>query len=499
MKHYNIIILGGGIAGLYTAYKLQNAHKSIALIEKNDRLGGRIYTYYNKSKGIQIEGGAGRINYKHKLFNKLLNDLHLQHTKLPIPNTFKYIDKHGNDLTDKKNKYIKKLYKFIIKYDIEKHKHSLNRCYLVEFLKLHFDKDYVRDLEDMFEYKSLMYKLNCYEFFKIFKKDYHKHNKYFILKKGLGEVIRKLKSNTNIKYYLNTLIHTITYKDSTYILNDSYSCDQLVCALPKDALTQFSILNKFKKELNSINEIPLARIYEKYKDKRHPVLQLTKTVTNNRLQYIIPISDHVVMSSYSDIKNANYWKKKQIKGDLQSTLHTQLVQFIGQPIDNPEFTKLFYWKNGVGSWKKEVNTDEVSKKILNMLPNFYICGENYSQYQAWCEGALMTSEKVIKLINKKKRGGRKTRKKHKKHRVYTAHEVKKHNKKRDAWIIIDKKVYDITKWIDKHPGGDIILKWIGKDGTDQFNSIHPSYVKKKILPTYFIGYLTNPKTKKKNV
>ena len=134
-----------------------------------------------------------------------------------------------------------------------------------------------------------------------------------------------------------------------------------------------------------------------------------------------------------------------------------------------------------------------------MLPNFYICGENYSQYQAWCEGALMTSEKVIKLINKKKRGGRKTRKKHKKHRVYTAHEVKKHNKKRDAWIIIDKKVYDITKWIDKHPGGDIILKWIGKDGTDQFNSIHPSYVKKKILPTYFIGYLTNPKTKKKNV
>ena len=70
MKHYKIIILGGGIAGLNTAYKLQNKYDSIALIEKNDRLGGRIYTYYNKSKHIQIEGGAGRINFKHNLAYK---------------------------------------------------------------------------------------------------------------------------------------------------------------------------------------------------------------------------------------------------------------------------------------------------------------------------------------------------------------------------------------------------------------------------------------------
>ena len=33
------------------------------------------------------------------------------------------------------------------------------------------------------------------------------------------------------------------------------------------------------------------------------------------------------------------------------------------------------------------------------MPNFYICGENYSQYQAWCEGALMSSQEVISKLN----------------------------------------------------------------------------------------------------
>jgi len=32
------------------------------------------------------------------------------------------------------------------------------------------------------------------------------------------------------------------------------------------------------------------------------------------------------------------------------------------------------------------------------MPNFYICGENYSKYQAWCEGALQSSESVLNKL-----------------------------------------------------------------------------------------------------
>ena len=49
------------------------------------------------------------------------------------------------------------------------------------------------------------------------------------------------------------------------------------------------------------------------------------------------------------------------------------------------------------------------------MHNFYICGENYSEYQAWCEGALETSEKVLcKLYCDLQKTNKKKTKKNKK-------------------------------------------------------------------------------------
>ena len=44
-------------------------------------------------------------------------------------------------------------------------------------------------------------------------------------------------------------------------------------------------------------------------------------------------------------------------------------------------------------------------------------------------------------------------------------EVYKHNTRQDCWMVIEDKVYDVTSWIDKHPGGDLILSYAGLDAT----------------------------------
>ena len=62
-----VIIVGAGIAGLYTAYKLSKTTTDIRIIEKSNRYGGRIYTYKD-----QYDVGAGRLGKKQKLVMKLI-------------------------------------------------------------------------------------------------------------------------------------------------------------------------------------------------------------------------------------------------------------------------------------------------------------------------------------------------------------------------------------------------------------------------------------------
>jgi cytochrome b involved in lipid metabolism len=68
-------------------------------------------------------------------------------------------------------------------------------------------------------------------------------------------------------------------------------------------------------------------------------------------------------------------------------------------------------------------------------------------------------------------------------------EVAKHNTKNDAWLVINKVVYDVTEWIPHHPGGMIIMKGVGTDATELFKKVgHSSFAKNK-LKTFKIGKL----------
>ncbi|KAJ6462050.1 acyl-CoA dehydrogenase [Mycena vitilis] len=58
---------------------------------------------------------------------------------------------------------------------------------------------------------------------------------------------------------------------------------------------------------------------------------------------------------------------------------------------------------------------------------------------------------------------------------FTTQEVSKHNKQGDLWIIIDSKVYDISKFSAMHPGGLSVLldaDVAGQDATEAFFSLH---------------------------
>jgi len=58
----------------------------------------------------------------------------------------------------------------------------------------------------------------------------------------------------------------------------------------------------------------------------------------------------------------------------------------------------------------------------------------------------------------------------------TLEELKKHKTEDDAWIAVYDKVYDVTEYLQRHPGGKIMLQAAGTDGTSLFEHYH-SWVK----------------------
>jgi predicted heme/steroid binding protein len=62
----------------------------------------------------------------------------------------------------------------------------------------------------------------------------------------------------------------------------------------------------------------------------------------------------------------------------------------------------------------------------------------------------------------------------------TRDEVAKHNTEEDVWTIIDHKVYDLSDFIDAHPGGSVVLAQIaGTDSTEAFYNLHRHEVLQK--------------------
>lgn len=74
---------------------------------------------------------------------------------------------------------------------------------------------------------------------------------------------------------------------------------------------------------------------------------------------------------------------------------------------------------------------------------------------------------------------------------YTLADVAKHNSATSCWSAIDGNVYDLTNWVNSHPGGKAaILMICGKDGSPMFDAQHGGQRKPaSILAKYKVGAL----------
>ncbi|KAI1323027.1 hypothetical protein F5Y16DRAFT_384958 [Xylariaceae sp. FL0255] len=79
---------------------------------------------------------------------------------------------------------------------------------------------------------------------------------------------------------------------------------------------------------------------------------------------------------------------------------------------------------------------------------------------------------------------------------YTLKQVAAHNSPTDAWMVIHGEVYDVTKYLENHPGGaEVLIDAAGKDASEDFDNAGHSEDAAEIMAEYRIGKLQGAKKK----
>ena len=371
----NIVIIGGGISSLYSAYLLKKNYPKIkyTIIEKSDECGGRVRM--SNLGDVELPTGAyfTRVD-KDRILMKLLKDLDIKIDPyvLDIDYSFKESDI---------DKLVNKLKKALPKYDRSKVKFK-------EFAKDVLGKDYDNFINMMgytdFENADINDTLFNYGLddnipgYKIVNVDWSK-------------VVDKLVSfigSENIVF--NTEVKSIKEKNGGFLINSKYKCDGVIIGVTINVLKNL-LDNKI---YNQIESQKFIKVFAKSKD-----LDIDKyTVVDSEIRKVIPIKDDVYTIAFSDNKDAVSIKSKN-NNYFEELLSSHFNKDI--KITN---VKKFFWEEGTHYYKplpiEYKSRKEFIKEAQHPTDNIWVVGEVVAEKQGWVEGALSSVEKISLFKNK---------------------------------------------------------------------------------------------------
>lgn len=81
-------------------------------------------------------------------------------------------------------------------------------------------------------------------------------------------------------------------------------------------------------------------------------------------------------------------------------------------------------------------------------------------------------------------------------KLFTRAEVTNHNSNKDCWLIIHNNIYDVTAFLNEHPGGEeVLLEQAGRDGTENFEDVGHSSDAREMMNKYKVGELVEEERK----
>ena len=411
MDPYDVLIVGGGIAGLYCARQLLRAHPSLRLVlcEQYKILGGRMATYHKTLPGgltVQWEIGAGRISDSHVRLHALLREYGLR--TFPIGPGLMY--KRSGSSTLEKNIFEPSLDilfgpLFTLSPEV------LARHTLQELLISIHGKKATQGWMDRFPDHSEIVYLRADEGLREFSHEMKSHEGFSVCAEGLGALADKMATECVERGAIILTKHTCTgigkgWAEFTTEEEGSRKihANKSIFALHAKALRELSFFDGFT-TLKKIQMEPLTRMYAVFplRGGKAWFHGLPRIVTPLSVRYVLPIDEAkgVIMISYTDSKFSRAFSGKE---DPEREVMKEIrALFPEKDIPDPIFFKVHEWKEGVSYWLPGPYTvKKESEKALvpfpKVYPGVFVCGESFSERQGWVEGAL---EHAALLLKKK--------------------------------------------------------------------------------------------------
>ena len=392
---YDLIVVGAGIAGLYTGLQYSHKHpsKSVLILEKYDYIGGRIVTgrvkYVPGRQKAQWEIGAGRIATTHTMIRSLMKRYGL--TWLPLAPTSSKL------FADLMPAMFGPLQALPAK--------TLARYTLAQLLAAIHGKAKAAKFYKLFPYWSEIHTLRADLALKTFMNEMNPSAEFGCCKEGYSAIIDGLaKELAERKVEIKLNSEVVSLKDTTITLKDNttYKASKVVLALHLAALKD---IMPHLHQLKHLSMQPLVRMYAIFP--KTWFADLPKLVVPGKLRYIIPINPKIgsIMISYTDGADARYWMARyngKGKEAVQEEVMTEVRKlFPTRHIPDPIVFKVYPWTDGCTYWLPgDYDPEVVSKELMTPRKNVYICGESISMKQAWMEGALESARDLCALLDK---------------------------------------------------------------------------------------------------
>jgi hypothetical protein len=404
IKHLDIIIIGSGMAGLYSAYNIKKTSPNTTFLVlekyKKDWIGGRTSNEMFYGTEIVTGAGIGRLD-KNPLLINLMNKLDIKYSK------YKSIIDYSKTINPVD------IVKFIDKLKVEYKKHpelhgKTFKQFFIKFFGNQMYRNFIvsagyTDYEDA-DIEETLYNYGMDDnkggwtglhipWKKLVDKLYdtigHEHFKFSqdVIK------ISKIKNNPCL-FEIITKENKIYYSNKVIIATTISGIKQLVPgALNKNSLYQ------------QIHGQPFLRLYAKFDKKSSAIIKnyiSSYTIVPGPLQKMIPMNPDkgIYMIAYSDNDSAISLKDHLKNTPENRELFSELIEKslgINEKIYIIAI-KDYYWPIGTHYYEPLKNFDSREKFVYaaqHPENGMLVVGEVVSRYQGWTEGALESVKAVL--------------------------------------------------------------------------------------------------------